>query len=119
MVSDGTIRLLSLLTGLLVKRDEPSTLFIEEPERSLHPLVLQQVVELMRTVSADIQIIVTTHNPEFVRHCMPDEVFLVDKVDGLTSVEPAKNVENIERFLETFSLDELWTMGYLERALPW
>lgn len=118
LISDGTIRLLSLLSALLVRPYESSTIFIEEPERNLHPLVMQQVVELMRSVAQDTQLIVTTHSPDFVRYCRPEEVFLVDKHEGATQILPTKSLENMDRFLQTFSLADLWTMGYLEHGIP-
>ena len=117
-VSDGTIRLLMLLSALLNSRRRPSTVFIEEPERSLHPLVMHQLVELMREVSKDTQVFVTTHSPDFVRHCRPEEVFLMDKAQGTTRVMRASSISRINKFLEQFSLDELWTMGYLEAGIP-
>jgi predicted ATPase len=118
LISDGTIRLLTLLTALLYNRDRPSTVFIEEPERSLHPLVMQHLVELMREVSRDFQVIVTTHSPDFARYCRPEEVYFVDKVDGLTQIVRAQDIEQIEQFFQSFTIDQLWLQGYLERGLP-
>lgn len=118
LVSDGTIRLLTMLTALLYGRAKPCTVFIEEPEHCLHPLVMQDLVNLMREVSKETQIVVTTHSPDFVRYCRPEEVFLMDKPKGFTHVVRAREIKDIDSFLTNFTLDQLWTMGYLQPRLP-
>lgn len=117
-ISDGTVRLLILLSALLWSEIPPAAIFLEEPERNLHPLVLEQLVQLMREVSAQTQVIVTTHSADFVRYCLPEEVYLMDKVEGCTQIVRADSVEQIGEFLQHFTLDELWLQGYLERGRP-
>ncbi|MBC7225771.1 MAG: AAA family ATPase [Thermoflexales bacterium] len=117
-ISDGTVRLLILLSALLWSDIPPAAIFLEEPERNLHPLVLEPLVQLMREVSAQTQVIVTTHSADFVRHCLPEEVYLMDKVDGCTQIVRADSIEQIQEFLQHFTLDELWLQGYLERGRP-
>ena len=117
LVSDGTVFLLSLLTALLVQL-KPAVIFIEEPERGLHPQLMEGLVDLMRQVSARTQVIATTHSPDLVRHLRPDEVYMVDKVDRATKVVRASSVEQIEQFLQHFTIDELWLQGYLQAGLP-
>ncbi len=118
LISDGTIRLLVILSALLYPKKPPSAVFIEEPGRGLHPSVMGPLVDFMREASAQTQIIVTTHNPEFVRHCRPGEVYLMDKIEGLTQVVRASSIAQIDKFLELFALDELWLQGQLELGIP-
>lgn len=118
LLSDGTVRLLAILAALLLSDEEPSAIFIEEPERSLHPAVLATLVDVMRQVAAETQIIVTTHSADFVRHCRPEEVYLMDKVDGSTQVVQAGTIGQIDEFLQHFTLDQLWLQGHLERGIP-
>lgn len=115
-LSDGTVRILAILTALYSQRPprKPSLLLIEEPERGLHPTVLESLVDLMREVSKETQIILTTHSPDLVRYCNADEVFMIDKAKGETQMVRASSLNQIEQFLRNFSLDELWTQGYLE-----
>jgi predicted ATPase len=117
LTSDGTIFLLSLLTALLAHR-KPTVIFIEEPERGLHPQLMESLVDLMRQVSTRTQVIATTHSPDLVRHLRPDEVYMVDKVDRATKVVRASSVEKIDQFLQHFTIDELWLQGYLQAGLP-
>jgi predicted ATPase len=118
LASDGTIRLLTILAALFCSQLLPSTIFIEEPERSLHPTVMGQLVDLMREVSSQTQIIITTHSADFVRHCRPREIYLLDKVDGCTQVVQASSIEQIDEFLKQFTLDQLWLQGHLELGIP-
>ncbi|MFN3763138.1 MAG: AAA family ATPase [Anaerolineae bacterium] len=117
-VSDGTIRLLILLIALLRPPPSSTAIFLEEPERNLHPLLLEPLVQVMREVSSQMQIIVTTHSAEFVRYCWPEEVYLMDKVEGCTRIVRADSVEHIQDFLQHWTLDELWLQGYLEGGRP-
>jgi predicted ATPase len=118
LVSDGTVRLLTILAALFGSQLVPSTVFIEEPERSLHPAVMGPLADLMREVSGQTQVIITTHSPDFVRACKPGEVYLLDKVNGCTQAVQASTIEQIDEFLKRFTLEQLWLQGYLERGIP-
>lgn len=114
MISDGTIRLLSLLLALLYRTEQGPLICIDEPERYLHPQVLEEIVGIMREVSKKTQLIITTHSPELVKHLNPNELFLVDKVDNITEIVNAESKDMVDEFLKEFTLDELWLMGHLE-----
>lgn len=114
MVSDGTIRLLSVLIALLYHPTKTSLICIDEPERYLHPQVLQPLVEIMREVSKSTQLIITTHSAKLVKWLQPNEVFMVDKINSITRIKHAQDISMINKFLEQFSLDELWLQGYLK-----
>lgn len=117
LISDGTVALLALLAAL-VSSSTSDTIFIEEPERGLHPQLLENLADLMRQVSRTTQVIATTHSPDFVRHLDPSEVYMIDKVDRASRVLRASSVAQVHHFLENFSLDQLWMQGYLEGGLP-
>ncbi|MGF7184099.1 putative ATPase [Desulfitispora alkaliphila] len=114
MISDGTIRLLSILVAILFQDKETNVITIDEPERCLHPQSLQVLVEVMREVSKNKQILVTTHSAEIVKWLKPEEIYLVDKIEGQTRVVPGFKIEKIEEFLTAFSMEELWLSGYLK-----
>ncbi len=114
MISDGTIRLLSLLLALLYRTEHGPLICIDEPERYLHPQVLEEIVNIMREVSKKTQLIITTHSPELVKHLSPNELFMVDKIDNITEIINAKSKDMVDEFLKDFTLDELWLMGHLE-----
>ncbi len=114
MISDGTIRLLSTLVALLYQENETKLIAVDEPERGLHPQSLQTLVEVMRETSKHKQIIVTTHSPEIVKWLKPNEIYLVDKIDGQTKIIHGSDIDNINSFLDEFTFDELWLSGYIK-----
>jgi predicted ATPase len=93
-VSDGTMRLLAYL---LVQHqgERPDLLAIEEPERGLHPYLLDSLLRVLRALSqgADgrppIQVVMATHSPVLLDLARPDEVRFVTRSprDGSAHVE--------------------------------
>ena len=64
-LSDGTLRFLFLLT-VLAAPDPPALVAIDEPETGLHPSMLPIVAEYAVDAARRIQIILTTHSPQFL-----------------------------------------------------
>lgn len=116
-ISDGTVRLLTLLVAAYWHNNRSTLLVIEEPETGLHPQLSKHVMELLRTASQQRQVIATTHNPAFLDELEPDEVILCDKPEGYTVVRTAADVDDIEAFRKTFRLGELWQQGALGGTL--
>jgi len=67
-ISDGTLRILALLTALY-QENTPSIICFEEIENGIHPWLLHKVIELLKIVSVEgitgqpVQILITTHSP--------------------------------------------------------
>ncbi len=65
-VSDGSLRVLEILTALY---DPESTLvLIEEPETGIHPGLLSKILHEIEAVSITTQVVLTTHSPTVVSH---------------------------------------------------
>jgi predicted ATPase len=122
-VSDGTILTLAFLI-LRFQKPAPELLLIEEPERGLHPFLLEQLVALARGLSTaafggdPIQVIMATHSAELLEHLEPDEVRFLKRVpeDGSTRVEAAPTESpDWERAFEEYahSLGNAWLSGGL------
>jgi predicted ATPase len=58
---------------------------IDEPEVSLHPELLQLLVDLIREASARTQLIVATHADRLVRFLEPREIVAFDLNDDGTA----------------------------------
>ncbi len=114
-ISDGTIRLLTLLVAAHWAAKDSSLLVIEEPENNLHPQLNEQLVATFRAISDERQIIITTHNPGFLDYIEPRELLLCerDKDSTFTRMTPASSKENIDLFRRKYSLGELWVQGVL------
>ena len=110
-VSDGTVRLLSLLVATSWSVRNSSLITIEEPENGVHPHLAEYLVDILKSASEHSQVVVTTHAPDLLDHLEPDEVVLCDKEDGFTKLKKASSVGDIEQFRKHFSLGELWSQG--------
>ena len=111
-LSDGTIMSMALFMSLL----EPThrVVLIEEPENSLHPWALQRFLDRCREVSAERQIILTTHSPLVVSAARPDELFLIERLHGETQIFPAiLRFPNLAEVIKKSALDlgEFWLAG--------
>jgi len=112
-VSDGTIRLLALMVIANWAVKHASLIAIEEPENGIHPHLFEHVVNTLRFASESQQLIITTHSPDFLDYLEPKEVILCDKIDGITQLHRASEVEQIDIFRKHFRLGELWVQGTL------
>ena len=114
-VSDGTLRLLCFHALLhSVEPDgkvRPGVVCVEEPERGLHPWLIAELVEQFREYAELGQAILTTHSPIVVDAAKPEEVVIVEKVDGTTRARPASDREEVDIFLKRFTLGEFWRQG--------
>jgi len=110
-LSDGTLRYLCLLT-VLCNPEPPPLVCIEEPELGLHPDILPKVAELLVEASERTQLIVTTHSDILVSafsDC-PESVLVCERDEKGTSVRRLES-DRLEKWLEQYSLGELWVMG--------
>jgi len=108
-LSDGTLRYLFLI-ALLLDPTPPPLICIEEPEIGLHPDILPVVAEMLIEASQRTQLIVTTHSDALVSALSPESVLICDRDDRgshLSRLEP----ERLKKWLENYSLGDLWRSG--------
>ncbi len=108
-LSDGTLRLLCLLV-LLLAPNPPELLCIDEPEIGLHPELMGILAELMRAAADRTQLIVVTHSPNLIRHLRAEEVAVVEKHHGATTINRL-DPDELAVWLEDFTLDTMWSLG--------
>ena len=119
--SDGTVRLLGLITALYQcpHPDYLPVIGIEEPELAVHPdNTMAVLADLVYAASYRSQVIVTTHSPDFI-DCVTnnrrvEDLRIVELVDGVTKVGHVRKAQEqaVKKFL--FSPGELHRMGELE-----
>lgn len=123
MVSDGTLLVTAFLT-LQFQSPPPAVVTIEEPERGLHPYLLEQLVGFLRKLSrgelgrAPIQVVLATHSPELLEYLEPQEVRFLgrDPQDGSTTVRSVPHADpDWKRYFQEYreSLREAWLSGGL------
>ena len=113
-MSDGTLRLIALVTALLQPHaPRPNLILIDEPELGLHPSAISLVAELARSASAHgSQVVVATQSPHLVDHFEPEEVLVAERELGGTRVTQLDG-ERLEPWLDDYSLGQLWEKNEL------
>jgi predicted ATPase len=112
-LSDGTIHLTALILALYF--DKAPVVIIEEPERNIHPHLISKVAAMLVDASKKKQVIVTTHNPELVKHARLEDLLLVQRdAEGFSRISrPAENAQ-LRVFLENdLGVDELYVQDLL------
>lgn len=113
LVSDGTINIIALIMALYFQHNRLT--IIEEPERNIHPSLMYKAIKMMRDISAARQVIITTHNPEIVRHADPEDLFAVWRnSEGHSEIARPSEQEEVRIFLENeMELQELYVQNLL------
>ena len=111
--SDGTLRLLGILTALY---QEParSLVALEEPELTIHPGALSLLWEEIQAAAGRSQMLITTHSPDLLDMCTAEQLRVVEKINGITHIGPIREEE--KRIIKK----KLFAPGQLlrEKGLP-
>ena len=114
--SDGTLRLLSLVTALLAS-DAPSLrglIAIEEPELGVHPGVLADVWALIERVADKRTVLVTTHSPDLISRAPMRCLRVVRIRDGVTTISRLAKEQVAAVQQELFTTGDLLRIRDLE-----
>lgn len=122
-ISDGTLRLLAMLTAIMGIAPSISTLVIEEPENGIHFSRLRHLVKLCRQrVEADpnIQIVLTTHSIPLLHALKREDVMAVVRQNGISQIFPPPDEEKWQRFQEeaSYTIGDLYTTGLWPQLAP-
>lgn len=85
--SDGTLRILGLLVALY-QDPPPPFIAIEEPELTLHPGALAIISDVLREAVGRCQVLITTQSPDLISHFPPEELRVVERRSGMTTISP-------------------------------
>ncbi|MDO8873806.1 MAG: AAA family ATPase [Methanoregula sp.] len=116
-LSDGTLRFICLAT-LLLQPEIPSLILIDEPELGLHPSAINLLGDLIRYASSRSQLIITTQSERLLDCFNPDEILIVDRVDGNTTIF-RPDMDELEHWLKDYTLGNLWAMNILNIRPGW
>jgi predicted ATPase len=107
--SDGTLRFICLAT-LLLQPQLPSLVIIDEPELGLHPYAINLLADMLQSAATKTQVIVSTQSVPLVDQFQPEDVIVVERVNG-ASVFKRLVSEELSVWLEEYSLGEIWEMN--------
>ncbi len=114
-LSDGTLRFICLATVFLQPEEfQPETIIIDEPELGLHPYALNILSELIK--ASKKQVIIATQSTNLISQFDPEDLIIADRKNDETvfrrlpdkSEEGGLSKEDLDRWLEDYTLGELW-----------
>lgn len=114
LISDGTISIIALIIALYF--EEKPLAIIEEPERNIHPHLISEIVNMMKEASQKKQIIVTTHNPEMIKHVDVNDILLVSRnQEGFSTISRPIEKNEFKTFLKNeIGIEDLYVDNLLE-----
>jgi len=113
-LSDGTVSVLAMIVALHFERNT-GAIILEEPERNLHPYLMNRLLEMAREESQKHQIIMTTHTPELIKHADLDTILFAQRCeDGFTHITRPADSEMVRTFVANeVGVDSLFVQGLL------
>ncbi|HEY9907697.1 MAG TPA: ATP-binding protein [Thermosynechococcaceae cyanobacterium] len=118
LLSDGTLRVLSILIELIFSSPKFSmTAIIEEPETQIHPGMLAKLLNEIEAYTFGENLILSTHSPQVVAWTKPDKINLVDRNNGRTIIRKlgeGKMHNVVEYLCEEGNLGEWIYSGILD-----
>lgn len=115
-LSDGTLRFICLTT-LLLQPEPPRSIIIDEPELGLHPMAINKLAALIKSVSLQSQVIITTQSVTLVDNFAPEDIIVVDQSHYATTFS-RMSTEELTAWLEDYSLGEIWEKNIIG-GQPW
>lgn len=114
MMSEG---LLYYLAYAALPHLAPTRLIlIEEPENGLHPSRVQEILRILRAISSETQVILTTHSPLVINELKGDEVHVITRdTEKGTQARLLKDTPNFDDRSKVYALGELW-LSYADGA---
>jgi predicted ATPase len=89
--------------------DPTAILLIEEPENGLHPSRISEVIQVLRTVSKRMQVILATHSPLVINELRPDEVTILTRDAKIgTRATRIDRTTHFQQRQQVYALGELW-----------
>jgi len=123
-LSEGTLFVIFLL-AIAYNPEPPPLIFIEEPDRAVHPRLLRRIRDALFRLSyptdaginrKPVQVIATTHSPLFLDlfKDYPEHVVIAEKhADGTASFKRLLDNPDMREILGDAPLGEVWYTGVL------
>ena len=116
-LSEGTLKTIALL--FYITKESGSFLLIEEPEVCVHHGLLSSIIEIIKNISKEKQIIISTHSDFVIDKLAPENLLIVtkDEQKGITAKKLSKilsknSYKALHEYLnESGNLGEYWKEG--------
>jgi len=114
-ISDGSLRFMALATLLLQPPDLlPKFIVLDEPELGLHPAAIAELSSMVKIATQHTQVLLATQSTRLVDEFEPEELVIVERDEANHhSVFRTLPVEELQDWLDNYSLSELWEKNVL------
>ena len=89
-LSSGEKQMLIILLTVLLQDQKPTILLLDEPEISMHLTWQYELIEIIRTLNPNCQIIIVTHSPSIFTDGWNDRVFWIEDI-----CKPTQKLEKV------------------------
>jgi|AntAceMinimDraft_17_1070374.scaffolds.fasta_scaffold02964_3 predicted ATPase len=97
-LSDGSLLLISLVTEVFMSKSD--IIFIEEPENSIHPKALKDLILFLRSYDTEKQFILTTHSSSLLNMIKPKDVLIARlSKNGNSKLGRVNNIKELNKRL--------------------
>ena len=111
-LSDGSMRFICLASALLQPK-LPSAIIIDEPELGLHPEAIEVLAGLLKTAAARTQVLVATQSPQLLDALSVEDIVVARRDHGSSTLQRL-SPDDLEAWLEEYSLGELWRKNVIQ-----
>lgn len=80
-LSSGEKQLLLILTTVFLQEEKPNILLMDEPEISLHISWQDKLIEMIRQLNPNCQLILTTHSPNIFANGWEDKIVFIEDLE--------------------------------------